>query len=102
MVAVSFADGNVCANGAWDRVIRVVRSCGKSDVAQLLRFLKLIFVDAFSLQIAVLCDGGSLPCQTQEWWFHFGSQRTKSLQWIVQRCSDKGTLLLLSLSWAQR
>ena len=68
VVAVSFADGNVCANGAWDRVIRVVGSCGKSDVAQLLScflpsFVKLIFVDAFSLQIAVLCDGGSLPCQ---------------------------------------
>ena len=38
-VAVSFAHRNVCANGAWDRVILVVGSCGKSDVAQLLSFL---------------------------------------------------------------
>ena len=35
VVAVSFADGNVCANGAWDRVIRVVRWCGKSDAEAL-------------------------------------------------------------------
>ena len=35
VVAVSFADGNVCANGAWDRVIRLVRCCGNSDAEAL-------------------------------------------------------------------
>ena len=36
VVAVSFADGNVCANGACDRVIRVVR-CRGNLVAEALR-----------------------------------------------------------------
>ena len=36
VVAVSFADGNVCANGACDRVIRVVR-CRGNSVAEALR-----------------------------------------------------------------
>ena len=49
-----FAEGNVCANGACDRVIRVVRCRGTSDaehcemmqdgVAQLLSFLLPSFV----------------------------------------------------------
>ena len=36
VVSVSFADGNVCANGACDRVIRVVR-CRGNLVAEALR-----------------------------------------------------------------
>ena len=35
VVAVSFAHGNVCADGAWDRVIRVVRCPGTSDAEAL-------------------------------------------------------------------
>ena len=35
VVAVSFAEGNVCANGACDRVIRVVRCRGTSDAEAL-------------------------------------------------------------------
>ena len=57
-------------------------------------FVKLVFVDAFSLQFAGLCDSGSLSCQTHEWCSQFGSQRANALQWIVQLCSDKHSLPL--------
>ena len=59
-------------------------------------FVKLVFVDAFSLQFAGLCDSGSLSCQTHEWCSQFGSQRANALQWIVQLCSDKHSLPLSS------
>ena len=81
--------------------LRMQRHCEmmQDGVAELLSFLlpsfvKLFFVDAFSLQFAGLCDSGSLPCQTHEWCSQFGSQRTNALQWIVQLCSDKHSLPL--------
>ena len=55
VVVFLFAEGNVCANGACDRVIRVVRCCGTSD-AEALRDDARWFCSAAEFFVTELCE----------------------------------------------